>query len=337
MASAALTPKERVFRRLKGESVDKIPNLNIIMAFTANYISVPYSKYVTDFRYLVEGNIKSCDRFGIDMVSAISDPFRESSGFGADIIFPEDDVPKCTNYLIKDYTQLKNLKPVDPSRNERMQDRVNAVAMYKKEVGDRYPILGWVEGPFAEANDLRGMSQIMTDIFDEPESLRELLEICLEQAVMFAAAQVRAGADFIGVGDAAASLVGPRLYEDFVLPYEKRLIDRIHNEGAKVKLHICGNITSILDLLPQSGADMIDVDWMVDFRKANESFAGKCCACGNFDPVEVLLRGSVDDVKNAVKKCLGEGNTDCIIAAGCEVPKHTPHENLDAVNEMLYL
>jgi hypothetical protein len=44
-----MTPKERVFRRLRGERVDKIPNLNILMTFAAKYIKVPYKKYVTGY------------------------------------------------------------------------------------------------------------------------------------------------------------------------------------------------------------------------------------------------------------------------------------------------
>src|SRR5690606_23713170 len=117
---------------------------------------------------------------------------------------------------------------------------------------------------------------------------KELLEICNEQAIEFAREQIRAGADFIGIGDAAASLVGPNIYREFVLPCEKKLIEAIHRAGAKTKLHICGNITSLLDDIPLSGTDMADVDWMVNFGKAVESF-GSCCTCGNFDPVKVLL------------------------------------------------
>ena len=52
------------------------------MTFAAKFIKVPYIKYVSDYRYLVEGNIACCEKFGIDMVSAISDPFREAHGFG---------------------------------------------------------------------------------------------------------------------------------------------------------------------------------------------------------------------------------------------------------------
>jgi MtaA/CmuA family methyltransferase len=330
-----LTPKKRVFRRLQGETVDKIPNLNIIMTFAAKFMKVPYEKYVTDYRYLVEGNIACCEKFGIDMVSAISDPFREAHGFGENIIFPEDDVPKCTDYFIKDYSDIKKLKINSAMNCERMKDRIEAIKLYKKEVGEKYPILGWVEGAFAESADLRGLSKIMTDIYDAPDYIKKLLGICTEQAIIFSTEQIIAGADFIGIGDAAASLVGPQIYKELVLPYEQKIISSIHKKGAKVKLHICGDISSILNLVPLSGADIIDVDWMVNFKTANEIFKDRCCACGNFDPVKIMLQGSMDDVRKAVISCINDGNNTTFIAAGCEVPKMTPLENLMKVDSTI--
>lgn len=330
-----MTPYERVSNRLAGNPVDRIPNLNIIMTFAAKHIGIPYKKYVTDYRYLVEGNIKCCEEFGIDMVSAISDPFREAHAFGANVIFPDDEVPICKDYFIKEYSDIKKLRVKGPSCCERMLDRIKAIELYKKEVGGKYPVLGWVEGAFAEANDLRGMNEIMVDLYEEPEFVEELLEICTEQAILFAIEQIKVGADFIGIGDAAASLVGPVTYSRFVLPYEQKLIHEIHDAGAKVKLHICGNITSILEQIPSSGADMIDVDWMVDFSEAVKAFSGKCSACGNFDPVEILLRGDEISVIDAVNLCIDKGDDTTFIAAGCEVPKDTPLINLMAVNKAL--
>lgn len=330
-----LTPKERVFKRLAGEPVDRIPNLNIIMAFAARQLNVKYKDYVTDFRLLTDANIYCCDEYGIDMVSAISDPMREAHDMGADVIFPEDGVPYCREYLIKDISDIDKLKPADPRKGARMSDRISAVELYKRQVGDRYPILGWVEGAFAEAADLRGLSALMMDMFDEPEAIAGLLGVCAEQAIWFAVEQIKAGADFIGIGDAAASLIGPQGYAEFALPYEKRIVQAIHECGAKAKLHICGNITSILGIIADSGADMIDVDFPVDFSEAHRAFGNKCSVCGNFSPVEVLLQGSLDTVKQAVEECVRAGNERTFIAAGCEVPVATPPENVKAVHEAL--
>lgn len=326
---------ERVDARLSGKPVDRAPNLNIIMQFAARYIDVNYGKYCTDYRYLVDGNIRCCRDFGIDMVSAISDPFREAAGMGANVVINHDNVPSCKDYFIKEYEDAGRLKAVDPGGSERMLDRLKAVELYRSQVGKEFPILGWVEGAFAEACDLRGLSNIMFDIMDEPGFVNDLMERCLEQGIRFARAQVEAGADFIGVGDAAASLIGPELYTRLVMPFETRLIEEIHRAGAKAKLHICGNITSLVRYLPDTGADMVDIDWMVDFGQAVRTFGGKTCACGNFDPVSVLLQGTPDTVRAAVKKCLEEGDSRTFLAAGCEVPKFTPYENMKAVREAL--
>jgi len=330
-----MNPYHRVINRLKGEHVDKIPNLNIIMTFAAKYINTPYKKYVNDFKVLVEGNLICCDKFGIDMVSAISDPCRELFDFGAKVVFPEDDVPFCKDFLIKDYSDIKKIKIKDPLNSKRMFDRIGAVSLFNAKVKGYYPILGWTEGALAEAADLRGVSELMLDFSDNPEFVIELLELCVEQEKKFALEQIKAGADFIGIGDAVASLIGPKNYCRFALPYEKRIIDEIHKAGAKAKLHVCGDISKILDYICDTGADIIDIDWMVDFNTAVKKFEGKSAACGNFNPVSILLEGNEQVVTNSVISCINAGDNTTFIAAGCEVPRNTSIENMLTVDRIL--
>lgn len=327
-----MTPYERVFNRLEGKPVDKVPNLSILMTFAAKYINTSYDRFCKDYKLLVEANIKCNEAFGIDMLSTMSDPYREAYDFGAKIEFPFDELPKCKENLIKEISDCKILKRFDPYNSVRMLDRIRAIELYKTEAGNHYPVLGWVEGAFAEAADLRGINDVMLDIYDEPDFLKELLIICNEQAIVCAKTQIQAGADFIGIGDAAASLVSPAIYKEFVLPLEQKLIEEIHNAGAKAKLHICGNIMHILDKMPESMADIIDIDWMVDFRSGIDKFKGHCSANGNFDPVSVVLNGSPEDIRKAVGTCLKASDEHTFISPGCEVPRETPYENLKAID-----
>jgi uroporphyrinogen-III decarboxylase len=137
------------------------------------------------------------------------------------------------------------------------------------------------------------------------------------------------------VGDSAASLIGPKHYRVFALPYEQKICAAIHEAGARVKLHICGDITAILDLVLLSGADIIDVDWMVDFGRAVKTFSNRCSACGNFDPVNIMLRGTLETVRQAIRKCVAVASNNTFIAAGCEVPRETSIENMVVVDETL--
>lgn len=328
---------ERVMKRLNGEIVDKIPNMNIIMAFAAKNIDVLYSRYVTDYHCLVEANIKCCEQFGIDAVSAISDPTREAHSFGAQIAIPADGVPYCVEPLIKDYSNLYKLKATSPYEDISTLDRIRAIELYKRQVKGTYPIIGWVEGALAEAADLRDISQIMMDLILDPDAVVELFEIIYRQQLEFASAQIKAGADIIGIGDAAASLIGPDLYETYVLPYEKRIVEDIRRLGAKSKLHICGNIEPILHLVKKVEADIVDVDWMVDFKKAVDTFKdSKSAACGNIDPVSVFLQGDSITVRNSVQRCLDVADQKTFIAGGCEIPKDTPYANMLLMNELLF-
>lgn len=326
---------ERLIARMEGKPVDRIPNHSIIMGFGARYIGATYCEFVTDYKVLSEVAIRCYEDFDLDILSAISDPMREAEGFGSEVVFPENGVPYAPSPFIKGIEDIKKLKPYDPGTQKRTHDRIMAVATLADYGKKECPVQGWVEGAFAEACDLRDINNMMMDIIEEPEAAKDLLEITTEQAIAFALAQIEAGADIIGIGDAAASLIGPKMYEEFALPYEIRLVEAIHKAGGLAKLHICGNVNPLLELLVETGADIIDCDWMVDFKKANEIFGSKSSGCGNFNPVSILLEGDTQTVKDAVLKAVSESTDNTIIAAGCEVPIDTPIENLKAVSETL--
>ncbi len=195
--------------------------------------------------------------------------------------------------------------------------------------------MGWVEGPTALAADLRGVSNVLTDVYDRPEWLTELLDFCVEITVSFARRQVELGADVIGLGDAVCSQVAPQMYRRFGLPYEQRVFAAVHEMGALARLHICGNITHLLPDVLRSGADIVDVDWMVDFGEAERALRDGPAVCGNFDPVAVMLQGTAADVRRATIECLDMGGPRSFSAAGCEIPDGTPVENLVAQRDAL--
>ena len=332
-----MTSKERVYARINNQPVDRIPNLNILMFFAAKEIGVPYSEYCQDYRKLVHGNIVCMKKYGIDAVSVISDPVRESADMGLEVVFPTDDVPHEKEFLIKEKSDLLKIRPVAPADGRRMTDRLLAVDLFKKEVGNEFPIIGWVEGSFAMAADLRGVNNFLVDLYEDPDFVVDLLEICLEQAILFAKAQIEAGADIIGVGDAIASVAGPQAYNELALKYEIRLLEAIREAGGMTKLHICGNTTPFLESLPAKLCDIIDLDWMVPIEKAAALYGDITCINGNYDPVTILLQGNVQDVVDAVRSCVEKGGVKHTSSAGCEVPKHTPPANLMAVYDALNL
>ncbi|MCS6994801.1 MAG: uroporphyrinogen decarboxylase family protein [Anaerolineales bacterium] len=326
---------ERFTARLKGQPVDRIPNFDIFMTFAAHYIKQPLSRYYLDHRVLVEANLKVAADFGVDILQAISDPYREAADFGLEVEFPYDGLPVSRKPLLTEPEDLKKLMPPRPEQGRRMNDRLEAIRRFREQAGGQIPIMGWVEGALAEACDLRSMYLVMKDLIQRPDWLTELLEMCVEVEIAFAHAQIEAGADIIGLGDAVCSQISPKMYRQFALPYEQRIFQAVHEMGAVARLHICGNTTRILPDMLESGADIIDLDWMVDIEKAMQLFGERAAPCGNFDPVAVMLQGTPEQVRMATQECVQKGGQYLFSAAGCEIPDKTPPQNLLAQRDAL--
>ena len=67
----------------------------------------------------------------------------------------------------------------------------------RRRAGDRKLVEGWIEGPCAEAADLRGINNLMLDFYDDPAFVVRLFDFVLALELDFAAAEVAAGAELI--------------------------------------------------------------------------------------------------------------------------------------------
>ncbi|MHC4887596.1 MAG: uroporphyrinogen decarboxylase family protein [Planctomycetota bacterium] len=315
---------------LAGEAVDRLPCTPIVMQYAAEFIGSNYGAFAEDHRILVEANLRCAEHFGFDQVSCISDPYRETEGFGGLITYLPDGPPHCTAPLAES-KDLARLQEPDPQRSLRMRDRVDAASLYRERCGGRYSILGWIEGPAAEAADLRGVTTFLYDLFDDELFACDLMDRCVEVGIAFAQAQIRAGADTVGMGDALASQLDPATYERLVQPREKRLVEAIHRAGARVKLHICGNITHLLPGIADLGVDILDVDSMVSLSAVREAVGAGTVLAGNMDPVTLIHGGSPESIREAVRIAFAEAGLPYMVNAGCEIPSGTPEENFRAL------
>jgi len=326
---------ERYQAVLAGRQPDRLPRLPILMAFAAHFIGSNYAAFASDYRVLAEANLKCAEYFDFDQVSTISDPYRETQGFGAEIEYLPDSVPRCLKPPLEDNRDFTRLPAPESTRSERMLDRVRAVEEYRKRAWQKYSILGWVEGPAAEAADLRGVTNFLMDLLEDPDYTGRLMDRCVEVGIAFAAAQIEAGADTIGIGDAIASQVSADTYETLILPREQRLIAGIHQAGGRVRLHICGNTTHLLPYFKMLGLDIVDLDWQVNLVEGRRILGPGTVLCGNLDPVSAVANSSPERIRTALEAAYHEAGNPFMVGAGCEIPPGTPHANLQALCQPL--
>ena len=329
-----MNSRERVFALLEGRPVDRLPLMPITMLFAAAQIGARYGTYALDYRVLAEAQVRTAERFDFDHVSGITET-REAPDCGAPVQYFEDQPYAIDERQARlaDKAALAGLQLPDPLGGGHMHDRVRALALLKRRVGGERIVEGWVEGPCGAAADLRGINTLMLDFYDDPGFVRELFDFVLELALQFSRAQVEAGADLMGVGDPAASLVGPRIYQEFVWPYQARLVAGLHAMGARVRLHICGNTRPVLEAMGRLGCEIVDLDSVVSLAEARRKMGPKQVLLGNIDPVRTLRDGSPDSVRAAMAECHCQAGAAYILGAGCEVPPGTPPENLRAMAE----
>lgn len=326
--------KERLQTVLKGKQPDRLPNIPITMMLAADLYGKPYRDYATDYQVLAEAQKQVSEKFGFDHVSVISDPGVEAADCGAAVFFPENQPPALdeTNSLLQDPKTLLHLKQPPLGGGRRMTNRTAGVAKLRQLAGHDRIVEGWIEGPVAESADLRGINRLMLDFYDDPDFVRDLFSFVLEMELNFARDQVNAGADWIGMGDAACSLLSPSLYEEYVHPFHKLFLDGIHALGVPVRLHICGNTSALLPKMGDLEPDIFDIDYMVPLSDVRSAMGSKIIISGNVDPVKGVLQGTPESITDDFAACFAAaGYSRYAVNAGCEIPRGTPEENLLAL------
>jgi MtaA/CmuA family methyltransferase len=331
--ATGLDPRTLVLAHLAGEPIERLPVMPITMMFAARLAGIQYRDYCRDARLLVMAQEMVAERFGFDHVSCISDPTREAADLGAHIEWFADQPPAIDegDTLLAHSATFASLRLPDPLGGGRMTDRVRAVELLRAGAGSSRLVEGWVEGPCAEAADLRGLSTLMFDFSDDPGFVEDLLDFATRMAIDFARAQVDAGVDIVGIGDAAASLVGPEIYEEVVWPHEKRLVDEIHGMGARVRLHICGNMRRSVGAMARLGADIVDLDSLVPLGAARAAAGPDQVLLGNLNPVTELMSSTPAEISRLLAERHAQAGSRWIVGAGCEIPVTTAHENVDAL------
>ena len=173
-----------------------------------------------------------------------------------------------------------------------MSDRISAVQHFREQAGGQVPIMGWVEGALAEAADLRGVSTLLTDLYDRRNGCMNCWRSARRWRSPLLGRRSQQAPTSSAWGMPSPRRSRPRAYRQFALPYEQRIFAAVREAGAIPRLHICGNTSRILADMAESGAEIVDIDWMVDMAQAAEIFGDRAAVCGNFDPVAVMLNGT---------------------------------------------
>jgi len=201
------------------------------------------------------------------------------------------------------------------------------------ELDDETAVLGFAGGPFTlaayvcEGQSSRTFMQLRRLRAEHPAAFERLLDAFTDVLVEYVEYQQDAGADVLQLFDTYAGLLSPADYREFIVPRHQRILDALDIPTIIFARNMSGN----LDLLADSGADVVGLDWTVDMETARTEL-GETPVQGNLDPA--LLYGEPSEVKARTRQVIeAAGDTGHILNLGHGVDRNTPVENVAAFFE----
>jgi hypothetical protein len=222
----------------------------------------------------------------------------------------------------------------------------DTIKRVKMAAGASVSVHSEVFSPWSQFLELLNYEHALMAILDDPGKAKACLERLALGAIDLAKKQAAYGVDAILISSAfaGAGLISRQHYAEFVLPYERQIISevkKIFSIPIPIYTHTCGSIGDRLDLMMQTGTNGIDtLDppplGTVDLAEAKKMLSGKTFIKGNIDPVNTLLYGSPEKVKQDVQKRLeiGKPGGGYILSSACSVAPHTPPENIELLAKL---
>lgn len=169
-------------------------------------------------------------------------------------------------------------------------------------------------GCWQDAACLYGIENLIMKTYDDPKWVHELLERLMAYKLRYINSLKGAKYDILelGGGDASSTVISPKIFDEFVAPYDAKLIEAAHQNGQKIVYHTCGGMMPILENILAMKPDAMetftppDMGGDVDLAKAKRIIDGRACMIGGFDQGHYFTGCTEKETRAAVRKCFEE-------------------------------
>lgn len=284
---------------------------------------------VTDGRTHYEAIRLLSENYPASACTVIMDLTVEAEAFGAQIVFPDDEVPSVVGRLVSDRESIERLA-VPTLDSARVPQYLLANSLAAQSLDK--PVFAGCIGPFSLAGRLFDMSEIMMAMYIDPEGTCLLLDKCTSFITAYCEELKRQGANGVVMAEPAAGLLSNDACKEFSSLYIKKIVEKVQDEEFMVVLHNCGNAGHCTEAMVYTGADAYHFGNRIDMMLALKDCPPESLVMGNLDPVSLFKMASADEVYNQTLRLLENtaGYSNFVLSSGCDIPPHTPVENIDS-------
>lgn len=326
--------REKILELLSGKKIDSQPAFSGLIHVTAEGLQsegLIFHETHKDVQKMAKAAASTFKLSGLPSATLPLDMYVEAEALGAEINFRENMefefplVSKAGFGSVKEIT----VEVADIIKQGRIRSVCEAIRLLKEDVGNEVVISGVIPGPYTLLLLVTDAGKLFVEMKKEPAAVTEALAHLASLLAQVGVDYRDAGADFVTIHDMGGSpaFIGPAKYEQFVLPAEKLLIEKLPKPRV---LSVCGNVTNSLHLLAQTGADAISIDQTVNLAAARLALKD-ILLFGNLDPVETLYRGDQAKVAESVLGAKAAG-VDAVWP-GCDLVVQTSIQNIETMKK----
>ena len=325
--------REQILDLLSGKKIDSQPVFSGLIHVTAEGMSnegLVFHETHNDANKMAKAAASTFKLSGLPSAVVPLDLYVEAEALGAVINFRADrefEFPQVKRAGLFGSVKEITKETIKVLNKGRINLVCVAIKLLREEIGNDVVIGGMIPGPYTLLLLVADVKNMFIEMKKEPQAVTDALLLLSSFLAEVGIAYKNAGADFITIHDMGGSpaFIGPVKYEQFALPAEKLLIEKLPKPRV---LSVCGNVTKSLHLLSQTGADAISLDQTVDLTAARLALKDTLLF-GNLDPVETLSRGDSTQIAEAVIRAK-EAGVDAIWP-GCDLVVQTPIHNIKSM------
>jgi uroporphyrinogen decarboxylase len=237
-----------------------------------------------------EITLQPIDRFPLDAAILFSDILTIPHAMNLGLEFEAGEGPKF-EHPVRTPADIDKLIVPDPARE--LKYVVDAVALVRRELHGRVPLIGFAGSPWTvatymvEGGGSKSFGLIKRMMYESPRELHRLLEVLAKATILYLNAQIGAGAQAVMLFDTWGGVLTPAQYEEFSLRYMAQVIDALTRkaEGRRVpNIVFTKGGGAWLSRIAAIGCDAVGVDWNTDLKDARQAVNGRVALQGNLDP-----------------------------------------------------
>lgn len=300
---------ERVIAALERRQPDRVPFFECVIDERIMQALLPDSDYFQFSDWIgldnASMNRSSWSRDNVEMIDEELGTFRDK--WGVIRAFGPESTPVPIEGPLKEHEDLKHYTPPDPTADDVLGHLPEVVEHFK----GKKAVTAICRDAFFNPAFLRGTTNFLMDMIDNPKFVHELIEVCLSYDIPAMQRMIAAGVDVVVFGDDYAdkhsTMMSPAHFKEYIFPNLKRCVDAAHEAGAYVVKHTDGNIMSVIDMIVDSGIDglnPLEPQAGMDIGLIKERYGDRIAIVGNIDCGYLLSQAPVEEVRQVTRETI---------------------------------